>query len=101
MTLGSPGTLVGQSEECGDAFYILRRQLLNNLLITHPLMENIDDRCIIDMRYGSPYLGEARDECLECLPGFLPHRVEVSLHAMLLVSASEVCCEPCVGMDLS
>jgi hypothetical protein len=27
-------------------------------------------------------------------PGFLPHCMEVSLHAMLLISAGEVCCEP-------
>jgi hypothetical protein len=53
-------------------------------------MESSDDRSIRDMMYGPPYLSEAGDECLECLPRFLPHCMEVGLHAMLLVSAGEV-----------
>ena len=43
---------------------------------------------------GTPYLGEARDECPEQLSGFLPHGVEVSLHTMLLVRTGEVRSEP-------
>jgi hypothetical protein len=35
-TLGSPGTLVSQSEERGDSFHIVRGQLLQHLFITHP-----------------------------------------------------------------
>jgi hypothetical protein len=46
------------------------------------------------MRYGAPYLGEAGDEGPESFPGFLPHCMEVSLHTMLLISASEVHGEP-------
>jgi hypothetical protein len=46
------------------------------------------------MRYGASYLGEAGDEGPEGFLGLLPHCVEVGLHAMLLVSAGEVCCEP-------
>src|SRR6185312_8521580 len=42
----------------------------------------------------TPYLGEARDECPERLPGFLPHSMEVSLHTMLLVRTGEVRSEP-------
>jgi hypothetical protein len=34
--LGSPGTLVGQSEERGDSFHVMRGQLLQHLFITHP-----------------------------------------------------------------
>jgi hypothetical protein len=55
------------------------------------------------MRYGSPYLSEAGDEGLEHLFGFLPHSMEVGLHAVLLVSVGEVHGEPRVelflGMD--
>jgi hypothetical protein len=39
---------------------------------------------------GSTYLGEAGDEGPEGFPGLLPHSVEVGLHAMLLIRASEV-----------
>jgi hypothetical protein len=53
-------------------------------------MDNSNDRRIEDTRYGSPYLGEARDECLERLSRFLPHSMEVGLHTMLLISISEV-----------
>jgi hypothetical protein len=35
-TLGSSGTLVGQSEECGDSLHVMRGQLLQHLFITHP-----------------------------------------------------------------
>ena len=45
-------------------------------------------------RNGTPYLGEARDECPEHFSGFLPHGVEVSLHTMLLVCTGEVRSEP-------
>jgi hypothetical protein len=34
--LGSSGTLVSQSEERGDSFHVMRGQLLQHLLITHP-----------------------------------------------------------------
>jgi hypothetical protein len=61
VALGSSGTFVSQSEERGDGFHVVCRQLLQHLLITHPL-------------------GEAGDESPESLPGFLsygdepPHR---------------------------
>jgi hypothetical protein len=60
-----------------------------HLLITDPLTETRDNRCIGDTRNGSTYLGEAGDEGLEGFPGLLPHGVE-DLHAMLLVRAGEV-----------
>ena len=43
---------------------------------------------------GTPYLGEARDECPERLSGLLPHGVELRLHTMLLVRTGEVRSEP-------
>jgi hypothetical protein len=60
----------------------------------HPLSESSDNGGIGDVRYSLPYLGEMGDESLESLPGFLPHYMETSLHAMLLISTSEVCCKP-------
>jgi hypothetical protein len=93
MALDSSGTLVGQSKECGDGFHVMRRQLLQHLFITHPLSESSDDRGIGDARYGLAYLGKARDESPEGLPGFLPYSMEMSLHTMLLISTSEVRCE--------
>jgi hypothetical protein len=60
----------------------------------HPLAESGDDGSIRNMRYSPSYLGEAGDESPESFPGFLPHYMEVSLHAMLLISAGEVRCEP-------
>ena len=54
-----------------------------------PLMESSDNRYIRDTRNGTPYLGEARDEGPERLPGFLPHSVEVNLHTMLLVRTAK------------
>ena len=92
--LSGPGALVCQGEKRGNAFHLMRRQLLEHLLVTYPLSERSDNRCIGDMRNGTPYLGEERDECPECLSGFLPHGVEVSLHTMLLVRTGEVRSEP-------
>jgi hypothetical protein len=36
------------------------------------------------------HLGEAGDELPESLPGLLPHRMEVGLHTVLLVSTGKV-----------
>jgi hypothetical protein len=69
-------------------------QLLQHLLIMYPLAESGDDGSIEDMMYSAPYLSEAGDESPESFPGFLPHCMEVSLHAMLLISTGEVRCEP-------
>jgi hypothetical protein len=74
------------------------RQLLQHLLITHPLSESSDDRGIGDVRYGPAYLGEASDESPESLPGFLSYGMETSLHTMLLISTGEVRCEPCIEL---
>jgi hypothetical protein len=105
MALGSSGTFVSQSEECGDGFHVMCRQLLQHLLITHPLSESSDDRGIGDARYGPAYPGEAGNESLESLPGFLSYGMEMSLHAMLLISTGKVRCEPCTelftGVDRS
>jgi hypothetical protein len=62
--------------------------------ITYSLTEGRDDGCIGNARYSASHLGEAGDKRPESLPGFLPHCVEVGLHAVLLVSAGEVRCEP-------
>jgi hypothetical protein len=64
----------------------MRRQFLQHLLITHPLSESNDNVGIGVARYSLPYLGETGDESPESFPGFLPHYMEMSLHAMLLVS---------------
>jgi hypothetical protein len=96
--LGSPDALVGQSEERGDSFHVMCGQLLQHLFITHPLAESGDDGSIGDMGYSSSYLGEAGDEGLESFPGLLPHSMEVSLHAMPLISTGEVHCEPRVEL---
>src|SRR6185312_9124443 len=85
-----PGTLVSQGEKRGDAFHLVHRQFLEHLLITYPLTESNNDRCIKDTRNSTAYLGEARDECPERLSEFLPHCMEVSLHTMLLISTSKV-----------
>jgi hypothetical protein len=69
-------------------------QLLQHLLIMYALAESGDDGSIRDTGYSPSYLGEAGDEGPESFPGFLPHCMEVSLHAMLLISAGEVRCEP-------
>jgi hypothetical protein len=96
--LGSPGTFVSQSEECGDGFHVMCRQLLQHLLITHPLSESSDDRGIGDVRYGPTYLGEAGNESLESLPGFLSYGMEMSIHTVLLISTGKVRCEPCIEL---
>jgi hypothetical protein len=92
--LGGPGALSGQSKERCDSFHVMRGQLLQHLFITYPLAESNDDGSIGDTGYSLSYLSEAGDECLESFPGFLPHCMEVSPHAMLLISAGEVRCEP-------
>jgi hypothetical protein len=99
-TLGSSGTLINQSEERGDSFHFMRGQLLQHLLITYPLAESGDDGSIGDTGYSPSYLSEAGDESPKSFPGFLPHCMEVSLHAMLLISAGEVRCEPCTELFL-
>jgi hypothetical protein len=100
MALGSPGTLVGQSEECGDSFHVMCGQLLQHLFITHPLAESGDDGSIRDMGYSPTYLGEVGDEGPASFPGLLPHCMGVCLHAMLLISAGEVRYEPRVELFL-
>jgi hypothetical protein len=72
----------------------MRGQLLQLFFITYSLTEGRDDGSIGNARYSTAHLGEAGDKRLESLPGFLPHCVEVGLHAVLLVSAGEVRCEP-------
>jgi hypothetical protein len=69
-------------------------QLLQHLFIAYSLMEGRDDGSIEDARYSTSHLGEAGDKRLESLPGFLPHCMEVGLHAVLLVSTGEVRYEP-------
>jgi hypothetical protein len=88
------GALVGQSEECGDSLHVMRGQLLQYFFIMYSLTEGRDDGSIGDARYSTSHLGEAGDKRLDSLPGFLPHCVKVGLHAVLLVSAGEVRCEP-------
>jgi hypothetical protein len=68
MALGSSGAFVGQSKERSDGFYVMRRQFLQHLLITHSLSESSDNRGIRDARYSSSYLGEAGDKSPESLP---------------------------------
>jgi hypothetical protein len=92
--LGGSGTFIGQSEECGDSFHVMCGQLLQHFFITYPLSEGRDDGSIRNTRYSTSHLGEARDELPEGLPGLLPHRMEVGLHTVLLVSTSEVCNKP-------
>jgi hypothetical protein len=62
MALGSPGALVGQSEERGNSFHVMRGQLLQHLFITHPLADSGDDGSIGDTGYSSSYPGEAGNE---------------------------------------
>jgi hypothetical protein len=70
----------------------------NIFFITYPLAEGRDGRSIGDARYNTSHLGEAGDERLESLPGLLPHRMEVGLHTMPLVSTGKVRCEPCAEL---
>jgi hypothetical protein len=59
----------------------------------HPLAESGDDGSVEDMGYSPSYLDEAGDEGPESFFGLLPHCMEVSLHAMPLISTGEVRCE--------
>jgi hypothetical protein len=65
-----------------------------HFLIMHSLSEGCDDGSIGNARYSTLHLGEAGDERPEGLPGLLPHRMEVGLHTVLLVSTGEVRNEP-------
>jgi hypothetical protein len=96
--LGGSGTFVGQSKEHGDSLHIMRGQLLQHFLITYSLSECRDDGSIGNARYSTSHLGEAEDEHSESLPGLLPHRMEVGLHTVLLVSTGEVHNEPCTEL---
>jgi hypothetical protein len=96
--LGGSGAFVGQSEECGDSLHVMCGQLLQHFLITYSLSEGRDDGSIGNARYSTSHLGEAGDERPESLPGLLPHRMEVGLHTVLLVSTGEVCNEPCAEL---
>jgi hypothetical protein len=96
--LGGSDAFVGQSEECGDSLHIMRGQLLQHFLITYSLTEGRDDGSIGNARYSTSHLSEAGDERPEGLPGLLPHRMEVGLHTMLLVSTGEVRNEPCAEL---
>jgi hypothetical protein len=72
----------------------MRGQLLQHLFIVYSVTEGRNDGSIGNARYRTSHLGEARDKRPESLPRFLPHCVEVGLHAVLLVSAGEVRYEP-------
>jgi hypothetical protein len=98
--LSSSGAFVGQSEECGDSLHVVRGQLLQHFFITYSLAEGRDDGSIGNARYSTSHLGEAGDERPESLPGLLPHRVEVGLHTVMLVSTGKVRNEPCVELFL-
>jgi hypothetical protein len=104
-TLGGSGALVGQSEERGDSFHVMCGHLLQHFFITYSLSEGRDDRSIRNTRYRTSHLGEAGDELPEGLSRLLPHRMEVGLHTVLLVSTGEVCNEPraefLLGVDWS
>jgi hypothetical protein len=50
------------------------------------------------VRYGPTYLGEAGNESLESLPGFLSYGMEMSIHTVLLISTGKVRCEPCIEL---
>jgi len=88
--LSSPGTLVCQGKKCGNAFHLVRRELLEHLLVAYSLAESSDNRRVGDSGDCTSYFCEARDKGPERLSGFLPHCMEVGLHAMLLVSTGEV-----------
>jgi hypothetical protein len=90
MALSGSGAFIGQSEECGDSFHVRCGQLVQHFFITYSLPEGCDDGSIRNTRYSTSHLGEAGDELSEGLPGLLPHRMEVGLHTVLLVSAGEV-----------
>jgi hypothetical protein len=92
------GAFVGQSKERGDSFHVMRGQLLQHLLVTYSLTEGRDDGSIGNAWYSTSHLGEAGDERPESLPRLLPHRMEVGLHTMLLVSTGEVRNKPCAEL---
>jgi hypothetical protein len=96
--LGGSGAFVSQSEECGDSFHVVRGQLLQHFLITYSLTEGRDDGSIGNTGYSTSHLGEAGDEHPKSLPGLLPHRMEVGLHTMLLVSTGKVRNKPCAEL---
>jgi hypothetical protein len=98
MTLGGSGAFIGQSEECGDSFHVVRGQLLQHFFITYSLSEGRDDGSIRNTRYSTSHLGEAGDELSEGLSGLLLYRMEVGLHTVLLVSTGEVRNEPRVEL---
>jgi hypothetical protein len=75
-------------------------QFLQHLLITYSLLEGCDDGSIRNTRYSTLHLREAGDELPESLPGLLPHRMEVGLHTVLLVSTGNVRNEPCIELFL-
>jgi hypothetical protein len=93
-TLGGSGAFIVQSKECGDSFHVMCGQLLQHFFITYSLSEGRDDGCIRNAGYGTSHLGEAKDELSESLLGLLPHRMEVGLHTVLLVSTGKVRNEP-------
>jgi hypothetical protein len=72
----------------------MRGQLFQHFLITYSLTEGRDDGSIGNARYSTSHLGEAGDERSEGLLGLLPHRMDVGLHTVLLVSTGEVRYEP-------
>jgi hypothetical protein len=94
----SPGAFVRQSEQGGDGFHLVSRQLLQHLLITDPLTESRDNGRVGDTRNCSTYLGEAGDEGPEGFTGLLPHSMEVGLHSVLLVCTGKICRKLCAEL---
>jgi hypothetical protein len=98
--LYSPSAFVRQSKQGGDSFHLMGRQLLQHLLVTDPLTESCDNRCIGDTRNSPTYLGEAGEKGLEGLSGLMPHGVKVGLHTVLLVCTGKICRELCSELTL-
>jgi hypothetical protein len=98
--LCSTGTFVCQGKQGGDSFHLMCRQFLQHLLITDPLTESRDNRCIGDTRNSSTNLGEAGDEGPEDFSGLLSHGVKVGLHTVLLVRTGKICRKLCAELTL-
>jgi hypothetical protein len=98
MAFWSPSTFVCQSEQGGDGFHLMSHQLLQHLLITDPLAEGCDDRCIGDTRNSSMYHGEAGDEGPKGFSWLLSHGVKVRLHTVLQVCTGKICRKLCAEL---
>jgi hypothetical protein len=90
LPFSGSSTLVSEGEEFKGILDVICGELIQHLLITHPLSKCDNDNNRSDAGDGVPYLEKSLDESMQHLSGALLHDVEVNLYSKPRVGALKV-----------